>query len=57
MQCNGDNCFIRNAQWDAYDRDVSCFVGSFITDIVNECLVKIELSPTSYFLFFLFNST
>ena len=43
FQCN------KNAQWDAYDPDVSRFVGSFIADIMNECLVKISLSPTSYF--------
>ena len=51
FQCN------RNAQWDAYNADVSRFVDGFFADDLNECLVKISLSPTSYFLFFLFNST
>ena len=45
FQCN------KNAQWDTYDPDVSHFVGSFIADIVNKCLVKVSLSPTSYFFF------
>ena len=46
FQCN------ENAEWDAYNADVSRFVDGFLPDIENECLVKIFLSLTSYFLFF-----
>ena len=50
FQCN------ENAQWDIYDSDVSRFVNGFIGagNPENECLVKITLSPTSYFQFFSF---
>ena len=47
FQCN------RSAQWDAYDPDLSRFVGSFLADIVNECLVK--NFSLSYLLFPIFS--